>query len=247
MMKRILSIGCGLIFLAASSASASGVNLSWNDCGVVGLQNQNFVCNTNSGVPFRMYASFDPPDGITRLIGGLAVIDFDRESASVPSWWQLNNPGACRENSLTLDFGFPFTCVDYWAGAATGALSYQVGFCGYSSVARLYVSFGKPEALAGPVEAGTEYYAFSIGLDRAKTVGPGACGGCPEAVCIVLSHMKLHQAPGLGDHLLSNPRDRNFVTWQGGVLGGQCPGYPLPQECTPTLRSTWGQIKSLYR
>ncbi len=48
-------------------------------------------------------------------------------------------------------------------------------------------------------------------------------------------------SPG-GSPIVNSPLTSNYVTWQGGAIGGaDCPG------ATPTLIRTWGAIKSLYR
>jgi hypothetical protein len=41
---------------------------------------------------------------------------------------------------------------------------------------------------------------------------------------------------------ITAPLTSNFVTWQGGAIGGAgCPG------ATPAQNRTWGQVKSIYR
>lgn len=143
-----------------------------------------------------------------------------------------------------------FACVDYWSGAATGAFTYVGGFVGAMNRARITVSFGIPEVMAGPVEAGTEYYAFQLVMNNQKTVGDAACTGCLYPTCIALGAMWLYQPAGLGDHLLCVPRagHSNFVEWQGPIL--DCPpAHSPPGDCNaaPAVRRSWGLIKGLYR
>jgi hypothetical protein len=244
-----------LMVLAATKASGGGINLAWNDCyGAGGTVNKNFACNTNSGTNI-LVASFEPPDGITKLVGSSAVIDIQTASTPLPSWWQLSASG-CRAGSLRLDFNPPASqsCADYWSAAATGSLAYLPGFGGHPDRARITISFGIPEARAGPVLIGWEYYAFRLILDNSKSSGAGACSGCLDPACITLTSVWLYQPEGLGDHAICVPLASNQATWRGGAIGGYgCPGTdgppPPPSDClaTPTINRTWGQLKGLYR
>ena len=242
----VLLVTCG-----AASASAAGLNLAWSEClGAGGLPNRSFACNTNAGSSI-LVASFDPPSGITRLIGGSATIDL-ATPIPLPPWWQLG-PGGCREGALHLDFA-PAPgqgCVDYWSASATGSYSYQAGF-GQPRVARIRLSWGIPEALGGAVYPGTEYYAFRLVINNSKTVGSDFCSDCLLPACMVLRSVWLYQPPGLGDHLICEPLISHAAFFQGGNVPG-CSGAdyqpPPPPDCaaTPVIRRTWGLIKGLYR
>ena len=103
-----------------------------------------------------------------------------------------------------------------------------------------------------PIEAGTHVYAFKMLINNAKTVGPGACAGCQDDLCIVLNSILVSQTPGTpeGNRFLSNPDLSQVVSGQGGQWwwnhlepGGTCVG-----DCpTPARARTWGQIKGIYR
>ena len=135
----------------------------------------------------------------------------------------------------------PFGCADPWGGS-TGleGTQYVIGFSG-PNTARIKGVQAVSAAFPVALSAGTEYYAFSLIINASKTVGPGACVGCAEAVCIVLNEIKVLGFPNTTQQL-TGPLARNFVTWQGGTI--QTPGCPL---ATPTIRSSWGRIKSIYR
>jgi hypothetical protein len=187
--------------------------------------------------------SFDPPDGVTKLTGASAWIDIIANS--MPNWWQFS--GGCRDGALRLSFD-PGSCSDPWSGAAVGSLTYQVGINGRSGLARVTVSLGIPESMAGPVEPGTEYSAFRLVIDNRHTVG--TCADCYYPMCIGFIGIWLHQPAGMTDHLVCTPLQSELATWQGGaVTEFGCPGTPFPWQCnvTPKARRTWGQIKSLYR
>lgn len=251
---RALTPWCVFSMLVPSIGASEGINLAWDECGASGTSNRSFACDTNLGAN-TLVASFDPPAGVMKLVGCSAVIDLGVKVAEPSPWWQFD-AGGCRADALELVLTAPttFTCADYWSGAATGSLVYLPSFGGNPVRSRFLVSFGIPEALAGPVEAGTEYYAFRLVLANSGAMGPEACAGCSAPACLVLSSLWLYQPSGVGDHALCAPRDYLMVSWQGGAVGGLgCPpadGPPWwPDDClaTPTRGATWGLVKSLYR
>lgn len=249
---RTLWIAVLLMVCGTTTASASGFNIFWNDCGSLGgglgVTNKSFACNTNVGTSL-LVGSFEPPTTIGNVIGGSATIDLQFATAgSIPAWWQLA-AGGCRDGGLHLDLGASAqTCLDAWQGAATGSVSYLPNFGGSASRARINASWWIPEALAVQVSPGNEYFAFKLVLDHTNTVG--SCSGCEVPVCVVLNSVWLYQAPGAGDYPICAPLNADFATWQGGVVG--CPGEsapPPPSDClaTPAVRHSWGLMKSLYR
>jgi hypothetical protein len=244
-MKKSILIAGVLLAFGATYASAAGINLSWDDCGTAGTLNKTFACNANTGAPFVMVGSFDPPAGITDFLGISAQIDITTDQPTVPDWWK-HGTGQCRgTNGIATDFNFnsgPFTCVDVYAGAAAGGFAYDVGF-GTPNRARFRIQCAVPIDNRVPLDAGTEYYAFKATLLRAKTTGTGSCVGCENPACIVLNEIQLFQPPeNANDPFIFNPISRNYVTWQTPPEGpAGCP------QTTPTQSKTWGQVKSLYR
>src|SRR5437762_12711158 len=112
-----------------------------------------------------------------------------------------------RPTSLTSSFDFTsdlFACYDYWSGGASGGLIEDL--LG-GNRARIRAVCAVPSEYATPVEEGTEAYSFKININNSKTVGLGACAGCTDQACIVLSQIKIDQLAGSGypDILLTNP------------------------------------------
>ncbi|HKQ58774.1 MAG TPA: hypothetical protein VJY35_12975 [Candidatus Eisenbacteria bacterium] len=240
-----------LLLVAPAAASAAGINLSWNDCfsSRGPATNQDFACDTNTG-SHVLVATFDPPAGVTKLIGASAVVDVATDGSDLPSWWQLG-VGGCRAASLQLDLGSgetPF-CSTYWPGVAAGSLAYTTGAGGFPFRMRIHVSMGIPEAIAGAVDSGTEYYGFRLLLDNAASTGAGACAGCDVPACIILTSIWLYQPPAFGDLAICSPLLSNVATWQGGRSDctGAAPWWPTDCATTPAQNRTWGAIKSLYR
>jgi len=241
-MKKLILMA-GAMLLSASMASAAGINLSWDDCGTAGTAAKSFDCASNSGTPFSMVASFIPPAGVNEFLGISAQVDISTQSATLDDWWK-HGTGQCRGTSgMAVAFDFtsgPFTCIDFYNGAAAGGSAYDVGF-GAPNRARLRVQCAVPFDNRGPVDPNLEYYAMKVNLLRAKSTGVGSCAGCQTPACIVLNSIQLFQPPeALNDPEIANPANSNFVTWQASSV----PGCPLS---TPTKNSSWGQVKSLYR
>lgn len=240
-MKKTLLLSAALLALSASLASAAGLNLSWTLCGAAGQAGKTFACNSNSGTDV-LVASYVAPAGTAGITGLEAVIDLQSATATLPAWWQFKNVGTCRTTALSALPAGAACEGDYWAGQASGGISaYITPYQLAGNRARLLLIYAVPGALAAPLDAGIEYFAFTASVTHAKTVGANLCAGCADPVCIVLNEIKLTQAVGVGDFRIQNAADRNYVTWQGGVVSGGCPAV------VPTQNRTWGSVKSLYR
>lgn len=242
-MKKTLVLAGSMLALMATIASAQGINLAWNDCGLNGASTASSTCSVNSGVPFTMVASFIPPSGVNELLGISSQVDITSNTPSLPDWWKHGTTSCRTTSGLSVSFDFtggPFSCIDFWVGQAAGGFSYDIGF-GAPNRARLRVQGAVPFDNRGPIDANTEYYAYKVNVQRSKSTGTGSCAGCSEPMCIVLNNVQLFQPPdAANDPDITNPASSNFVTWQSAVV----PGCPLS---TPTRNSSWGAVKSLYR
>jgi len=235
-MKKTLLITGVLLALAASTAMAGGVNLAWTDCGLNGQPTRAFACASNAGSNV-LCVSYDPNVVMTNMVGNDIRVDLQSADATtLNNWWQMFNSGSCRAASISTNVVFgAATCADFWsAGGAGGIGSYTVS--GNKASLLMFWAVTTP----GQVDPGTEYYSINVAINNAKTVGTGACTGCQTGVCLVANVVQLD---GDSNNLqkIENPRDANFVTWQGGAVVGGCPA------AVPTQSRTWGQVKSLYR
>ena len=242
MKKTLVFVGLSLA-LSASLASAAGINLAWDDCGVAGTASKTFDCASNSGVPFTMVASFMPPAGVNEFLGISAQVDASSAPSALPDWWK-HGSGQCRSTSgMSVAFDFtsgPFTCVDFYVGSAAGGFAYDIGY-GSPDRARLRVQAAVPFDNRGPVDPNFEYYAFKVNLQRAKSTGVGSCAGCSTPVCVVLNSIQLFQPPdAANDPEITAVANSNFVTWQSSSIPN-CPAS------TGVETRSWGQVKSLYR
>lgn len=206
------------------------------------MQNAAFACDTSSGAPFRLFGSFDPSATLGDCFANLWVIDLQSAGASLPAWWDFKGAGRCRGTSMSQNTDFtrgPFTCFDPWAGLIR-IQGFGYNYTGPNSVRVIGIQELHVWA-RGQVDAGTEYYSFELVINRAKTTGVESCAGCQVPVCLVLNEITVLDFYR-GEAREQTPRDRNYVTWQGGAIAA--PGCPL---ATPTRNRSWGQLKSLYR
>jgi len=245
-----------LLFVSTPNRShaAPGVNLAWNHClgEGTGVQNLDFACDTNTGSR-TIVASMILPSDLPQATGILVHVRFTSASATLPAWWELRGSSSCRTGALNVNMiadPANAVCADWSDGTAAGG---QVGYCstvnptcgvpppanGAVLTASTFVSLDVPKALT----AGTEYFLFNFVINNLKTVGPGSCAGCEIPVCIVFNDAYVDDVSGL-KFILVDPTapGTNSVAWQGGGGGATgCPGV------TPTRRSTWASVKSLYR
>jgi hypothetical protein len=258
-MKKSLLICAALLAVSVSTAMASGVNLGWDDCIGGGAVNNKFgtaawACNTNTntvGTTFRnstIVGTYVLANSINNLVGNEDVLDMMNPGAIVQPWWDFGNypavatPG-CRAGQLAFTFRNPGTsCLD-WPGtdAVAGNMTCERGFGG-TNKARIKLISAYTAGAPQPVNAGDETVSFTLTVLNAKTVGTGACAGCTSPMCMVFNSITIGQSPALPVPLkLSNPEVNNFVTWNDALNTTGCPGV------TPTHKSSWGQVKSLYR
>ena len=227
------------LLLLATTAQASGLNLSWDRCYGDGapVVNKTFACDRNSGSEVFV-ASFILAAPISPL--RLVEVAFDLQSPSgtaLPPWWAYTTSNSCRLNQMTIDGAPPLpggNCQGWVPGLiAPFDLSRYDFQSPTPDLARLVVSAGGGNAA---LLAGTEYLACAIHLSHVRTVGPDACGGCLDPVAITLSQLRVAQAGPIPppDQLLSVAAGGNVVVWQ--------PGRP-----TAARASTWSAVKALYR
>lgn len=247
-----------LLLLASPAAAAEGVNLAWNHClgEGTGVQNVTFACNTNVG-SHVMTGSFLLGVNMADIIGLEIVVDLASASARLPSWWTFQYSGSCRMMSLTANFvpdPSDAVCVDWALGQAVGGFAFldcaSAAACGSRgpNAARIKVGDAVPQEASQNLTAGTEYFAFNLSINNAKTVGAGSCECCQTPVCIVLNSIDVVGKGNIGSRKLTTPTGpgSNFIAWQGGGVPvvGAAVGCPA---ATPTRHSTWGAVKALYR
>jgi hypothetical protein len=247
----IALLAAALLAHGAEARAAEGLYLTWGECALngVGASSLSIPCNTDAGES-DLYVAFSlgaPVDSVSAIE---VVVDLQSATDPLPDWWHFESagvgtPAGCRAGLLNAsrDFTANHNCADPWAGTVGGALvqDYQPGMPRSSSrQARIRAT----ASMSGPplsLDAAHQYYGLKLIIPNAKSL-PGECGGCGVGVCLVLNSIWLRR-PGTiaGDQLLTQapPGNANWAMWQGDD----------PQDCSavPVRRSTWGEIKTLYR
>jgi len=249
-MKKTLVIAGALLALTAGMASASGLNLLWNDCspasGGTGVATLAHTCGTNNG-SYNLVGSLLPPPGIDAAVAMEAVVDIQEAAASLSPWWNMTPTGSCRPTALSLAFTFASTsgvCFDPWGGLALGISDVSANPAGdghpQANRERVRAVCAVPAANAAPMVVGNEYYLFVIQISKQKSVGP-SCPGCTDNASFVFNSCKITQPSGdpNGDPTITNP-DQNQCAGMGPINPADC-------LATPTRNATWGAIKAIYR
>jgi len=236
MRRAIPCLASLALLLFATSAQASGVNLTWVRCyGDGGVPNRAFACNANAGTNL-LVGSF-AFDSTLRMVQGMEfTIDLTTAAPSLPAWWQFKNTGACRQTAMNFNTAAnpnDVVCVDWANGQASGGIgAYTVGTQG-PNTAQIRGVEAVPSSAYMDLPAGLEYFSFNILVSNVKTTGLSSCGGCTVPACLALSSMKIYTDSGNSFVMLTTPANgtrSNYVSWQGGdgvvpFPNGTCAGF----------------------
>jgi len=245
----LLALACA-VARAQDVSAAEAIYLSWSDCiapGSAAQPDQLFGCGSNAQT-FELLCAFTLPFATgADVIGVEVVVDVQHSEATLPPWWMMAASGQCRSGDLiaSVDFSDNPGCADPWQGAAAGEVQgFDIGMPrALPSQVRIKAVAGVPSPSARTLDATTTYNALKLVISSDHSAPPVQCAGCNEPACLVLNSIlvrRLSGAPG-GDIQLVLPGagNANRATWQGGV-GADC-------ALVPARRTTWGEIKSLYR
>lgn len=228
-----------LALLFASAAHTGTLNLRWDACfGDGGVVNRTFACNTNVGAE-QLVATFTPPTSVDSVTSIAAAIRFVFQGAAVPAWWQFGLTGSCRLNSLSTAANLPAgasSCIDF---ASRDALYiYEYPSFGGPNTALLEVYTPYIPRGTFDLAAGQEYLAFVAAINHQNTIGTGSCGGCTVGTCMAFAQMVFSRPSKPDLDLFPSSAVDQAATWQGGST---C------RFITSDRRSTWGDVKALYR
>lgn len=261
-MKKLL-ISAVILMLSVGSAGAVGLNLAWNNCfpSAGAAVDQTFSCDDSSPGAmdanqnvFTFVASVIPGINISGLIAWGGTFDLQVANATVDDWWKLAG-GECREGGISYVFN-GFTNTTTCAKNMMVASPAPLGIANWAYPADKPANWaryspGVVRTTGFSVVGTTQYQLAIIAVDSHNTAinGDGttvACAGCLDPACIVFNEVELDvpvaQQPPDGKNIINTADQRQYITWQGGAIGGA--GCPLS---TPTRRTSWGQVKSLYR
>lgn len=262
-MKKTLLLTGVLLALTASFASAAGLNLAWTNCAANGTQNMSDLCDQNTllGPNWHIIGSAISPvaiaTGTPLFVAHRSWLDVENASPTLDDWWRMA-PGDCRAgqyspahtNATMTGTGCVKTILGTGNTSAINNYTDNFGGNNPANSARLDMIAARADA-GGTVTSTTQYQLFDVSiLPSFATADPNdptapVCAGCSDAACLVYQQAELDRADGSAITITgpsSAAPNRNWATWQGGVVPGS--GCPL---AVPTQKATWGKLKSLYR
>lgn len=238
-MKKALIMAGALVALAASLASADGINAAWNDCG--GASNVNFACTSNTGQNFVVLSYvIDNAGTAPSVIGYECVLDMQVSAASKPCWWNFaGTPPTGRAAATNVNTAYTGAgCFDFLS-SLSGGPNVAGGWVDTGAARGRWVIFAANAASSfqsGDPGGAGEIFAGQVKIANTNSGGTG-CPGCTTKACLVFNNLKVAQEfdPEIE---MQTAATANYVTWQAAT---GCPAS------TPTKNSTWGSVKALYR
>jgi hypothetical protein len=241
-MKKLLIVTAALALSAtAAFAAVPGVDLSWNACNTAAASaNKVYACDGQLGAPVAFQGSFILNVTIPDFAATSSVVDIGF-AGTVPSYWKTG-AGECNQDAITLANPSVTTpCGPNLFGSAVSAGGFVFENPTPSRL-RMRIDYAQGAAAPVVVNPNVQYGAFKIQMDPDQGFNNG-CAGCLLPACLVLNSVLVQGFTQPAENYFIEAQDvRNFVTWQGGAIGGAgCPA------ATPTHNSTWGSVKALYR
>lgn len=245
-MKRSL-LACALLALWTAPAGAGGINFAWNDCPADGgWYLWSDPCTSDLGIGGSAVATFALSADMPMFAGLEAVVDGQAlGQTTVPDWWQFYNPGSCRQTAISVAFTFEgqagVNCIDAWNGQVIGGVTaFQTSTTDppdpipQTNAFRIRIAAQPTQPFTVPRYL--ELLAFVLNISNA---GTSACSGCPTPAALVLTSIKVSSEDGTFV-VLTQSLINNCIGWQDPVS---------PTDCwaVPAARTSWGQVKGLYR
>jgi len=226
-----------LLALSATVASAAGVNLAWTNCrGSGGVTANTNLCGTTGAR--SMYASFNPPAGLTQLEGEEVYIKYQESvgpAGPVSCWWNYSTAPSAADL-----VGLPNPPVDA-NGVPTIACAnfYFQGKPGLTGAAQGQAPSGNQGEIqailafqAGQGAAPTAGDTYAFGFQFKNSARNTTCTGCSNGVTLTLYRISLTSSVDPRQEL-TNADIGNVITYNGGF--------------SKIESRTWGAVKALYR
>lgn len=236
------SLGLAVAVLAMAPPAISGtptVKLLWDDCGLgKGMVSKTPVCDSDTGLPYKLVVSLEPDGALDNLNGAQGYIDAWFDASTLPDFWRLDT-GGCRSGSLSADgligdANPPFSCPQPWSqvgNAGFGAALYPTVPGHSANSCRLVWIVAVPGVVTLDSATAAEWYLCALNISRAET---STCPGCETRGQFTMMETRLTRP-------VEDPRGDIFIYWSGqGTVTWEAP-------MTPTANRSWGQLKSLYR
>jgi hypothetical protein len=248
-MKRPILVVAAMLVLATSAHAVGGIDLSVNACpGNPGAIGDVVPIDCASGASTVILGTWAPAVDIAGLVSldGLLYLYVPAGLAQAGFW---DFAEGCNSSALSTSKDRPGTgCaqpdyLDCWSPNGSGtavATSYAGGDRG-NFIAIVFTSY-RPTLLS--VSADQNLFGVQIVIDgRNAMEAGGSCAGCSQQVSLAWTEASPGSACCPTAHLSSPsghyPGFGNCIGFSGLP---HCSGWPVP-----TIKRTWGQLKSLYR
>jgi hypothetical protein len=246
-MKKILVL-CGALLALSATASFAQVDLTWNDCVLEGsVQDVNYTNCSTALKTIKMYGSFKVPAPLPLFVAADVSMDLQEEGvATLDKFWRYDAvaDGGCNSAGIAIKIdadlnGFCGGEANPWGPGGSNAQAFFVNFLngqGGPNRARLLFSVARASNDPQPLDPLTNYYMADFDFNTSQRA---TCPGCTGKVAIVWNSSLLYQ------------NDGNTTVLSGADKLGNCAkiNHSAQTTCdaTPTKKSSWGQLKSLYR
>jgi len=248
-MKKILTL-CGvLLALSTSAAFAAGLDLTWKDCVLeTSQQDINFTNCTTSGVAtttLRLYSVLKVPVPLPNFIAVQNTYDLQEQGAATLSgYWRFD--ASCNQSGLTIqddpDPAGAGICAGETSPWGVGGGDGTENIIAYGSNfptpgrGRLITAGNLDASTPFPLDIGINYYINTLLFNTSQRA---TCPGCNNQVILVWNDAECAQNTGERTHISGPDKLGPCVQFNHAPVGN-C-------AATPTKKTTWGQLKSIYR
>ena len=246
-MKKLL-LTCVALCLLASSAFASGLNLTVTACpNNAGSSNDAGTLDCAGGQMVTMLATFQPAEAIADLVGidAILYITVNGDVNTTQNFWDISPTGTGNPTGMSTDHRRPATVCAAAAGnytntwnVASAGSAYGAAIISPSRV-RVAAQCQRPSILA--VVPNQKLFGFQMTIDATTSIesGTGAALGCTSAAAVSLEQIAPGSQINLPTTVLTSP--------DAGSGKGQVVLFNGAAQPVSTSRHSWGQLKSLYR
>jgi hypothetical protein len=237
-MKALATIALLVALPVTAFAGDGGLNLSWNKCDTSPASlDRSDACDGNTGLNPVFTGSFRPTFSVQQFDGVEAVLDIVWGGTSEPDFWSSS---ACPALQVIFKNPVPSSpCAPnlFDPNASGGGYRDDIVTPNHH---RWTLDWMTGASTPPSVTPGNLYAAFAFTVFVSN---PPSCAGCSVPACLTFTQLSVYdRIPDLHvAGVLTDVDVRNAITWQGGAVGGGCPG------ATPSVDHTWGAVKALYR
>lgn len=235
------------MLLVAASASAAGIDISWNDC-VLGSSttatNRNFTCLGATNQNYQLFFQFRTPVAMPHFVAITMYVDIvPIASGPLAPFWHYEGNG-CNGSAVKgaqISGAIPATCaVNYlepWGGGPDGTFAIAAYGADFQRAGLGHLIALGARGDGFPITANTNYYGAHIQFNNRNR---HTCFGCTQQATVLWELARFESNDGSPAVDISNPDNGTNCVGINGAGAGTCGALPVKA-------TTWGAIKSMYR